>query len=102
MRLTDNGAFADIFPNFLFNTRLDRKESSDPDLEVLNIQKLIRGKLKDITYIREIKQVLYDLATAIKNKQNLDTLANRQKAVLKEVSIPIFDINNYIDKELTL
>lgn len=98
LRLTNNGAFADIFPNLLFNTRLDRKESSDPDLEILNIQKLISDKPKDVAYIREIKQVLYDLATVIKSKQNLDTLANRQKSVFKEVSVPIFNINDYIVK----
>lgn len=102
LRLTNNGAFADIFPNLLLNTRLDRKESSDPDLEILNIQKLISDKLEDTTYIREIKQALDDLAATMKNKQNLDALANRQRAVLKEASVPIFNINNYINKESTL
>jgi hypothetical protein len=100
MRLTSDGRHSDVFPNLLFNTRLDREASLDPDLEILNIQKLIKDKAKDTSYINELKEALDDLAGVIVDKTKLSALAVSQRNVLSESSAEAFNINDYITKEM--
>lgn len=101
MRLTDDKKYDDIFPELLFNTRLKREESSNPDLEILNIQKLITEKLNDSKHIDELKKVLDNLTEVASSKSGLGALADQQRHILHEVSTEAFDINNYIAKEET-
>lgn len=101
MRLTDDKKYDDIFPELLFNTRLKREEYSNPDLEILNIQKLITEKLNDSKHIDELKKVLDNLTEVASSKSGLGALADQQRHILHEVSTEAFDINNYIAKEET-
>lgn len=96
-RLTRDGEHETIFPNLLFNTRLEHQEESNPDLEILRIQKLIKSKLADGAYINDLKQTLEEFSQAfLAHETKLKSLADSQRAALLETSGEIFDINEFL------
>lgn len=96
-RLTRDGEHGAIFPNLLFNTRLEHKEEPSPDLEILRIQELIKSKLMDDAYINDLKETLEKFfQTFLSYEAELKSLASKQKSVLHEISGGIFDVNEFI------
>lgn len=99
LRLTSKDKCDHLFPNLLFNTRLDRETSSDPDLEILNIQKLIKDSLDNRQYIDELKLVLQNLSPILNDKKELKKFSINQKEALGNISGGVFNIKEYIIME---
>ncbi|MFZ2152724.1 MAG: hypothetical protein WAV41_01555 [Microgenomates group bacterium] len=77
-----------IFPEMLFNTRINRKANNNPDQEIGEIQSLINNFDKENALVEDMKKVLKKVDQAIKDENVREKLlSSQQKTVLTYTSI---------------